>query len=205
MKKTKQIVSLLSNTLVLSAGIAGITLLAFGAAPEGWFLAGSKPANYDTGIDSKAYFNDYPSAYLKSTVEHPEGFGTLMQQFSASAYAGKRIRYSAYVQSQEVAGWAGLWMRVDGPMGGNNQAPVLAFDNMQNRPIKGSTGWQRYEIVLDVPDTASGIGMGILLTGNGSVWLNGNRIEVVPQSVPTTSPSPGTRPDGPRNLSFQNR
>jgi hypothetical protein len=189
-----------------AASIAALALVAPAAAPEGWFLAGNKPANYDTGLDPKATFNDYPSAYLKSIADPAEGFGTLMQEFSASSYAGKRIRYSAYVQSQDVARWAGLWMRVDGAVPqGKAQPAVLAFDNMQNRPIKGSTGWQRYEIVLDVPDSAVNIGMGILLTGAGSVWLNSNVIEVVNQSVPTTGSIPSTPPAGPRNLSFQSK
>ncbi len=36
-------------------------------------------------------------------------------------------------------------MRVDkGPK-------MLAFDNMQDRPIKGASNWQRYAVVLEVP------------------------------------------------------
>jgi hypothetical protein len=178
--------------------------LALAAVPEGWFLAGSKPGNYDTGIDSKAMFNDYPSAYLKSTAEQIDGFGTLMQQFSAKQYLGKRIRFSAYVESQSVARWAGLWMRIDGERQQNNAPAALGFDNMQNRPIKGSNGWQRYDVVLDVPPSAEGIAMGIVLDGTGEVWLNSSKIEVVDSTVPTTSlQSP--QADGPRNLSFSNK
>ena len=36
--------------------------------------------------------------------------------------------------------WAGLWMRVD------KGKDMVAFDNMQDRPIKGTTDWQRYYI-----------------------------------------------------------
>lgn len=188
----------------LAVGLAALAALLHGAAPEGWFLAGSKPANYDTGVDQRSVFNGLPSAYLKSAKDTPDGFGTLMQQFSATQYLGKRIRYSAYVQSLGVDRWAGLWMRVDGPANGGRSPAMLAFDNMQNRPIKGATGWQRYEIVLDVPETAVNVALGILLDGNGSVWLNSNKIEVVDKSVPTTSSLRPTA-EGPSNLSFQNK
>ncbi len=36
-------------------------------------------------------------------------------------------------------------MRVDGP-----NVTVLAFDNMKEQPIQGTTNWQGYAVVLDV-------------------------------------------------------
>jgi len=36
----------------------------------------------------------------------------------------------------------------------------VAFDNMQDRAIKGTTDWRRYEVVLDVPEDATGIAPG---------------------------------------------
>jgi len=181
------------------SGITATALLALAAAPEGWFLAGSKSANYDTGIDASAPYLGHGSSFLKAKADQ-EGFGTLMQSFSAKDYAGKRLRLSGYVKSDSVTRWAGVWMRVDGPNSGTTPQ-TLAFDNMQNRPIKGTTDWQRYEVVLDVPDSAVGIAFGILLDGPGEVWLNSVQFDVVTTAVETTGRSPGL-PDGPRNLSF---
>ena len=96
------------------------------AVPEGWILAGSKPASYDVGTDAQAFYNGHPSAYLKAKVPVTDGFGTLMQAFRAEKYLGKRVRFSAFVKSEGVVDWAGLWMRVD-----KDSAPV-AFDNMQS-------------------------------------------------------------------------
>lgn len=46
-----------------------------------------------------------------------------------------------------------MWMRVD-----NKFDDVLQFDNMNNRPITGTTNWNRYEIILDVPlQSAAGL------------------------------------------------
>jgi hypothetical protein len=36
------------------------------ASPAGWYMAGSKPADYDTGVDNQTVYNNRPSAYLKS-------------------------------------------------------------------------------------------------------------------------------------------
>jgi hypothetical protein len=117
--------------------------------------------------------------------------------FTAAQYVGKRVRLSAWVKSAGVSRWSGLWMRVDGPQ----RTPSLAFDNMQNRAIKGTTEWQKYEVVLDVKDKATAIAFGILLDGPGAVWMNSATFEVVGQNVPTTNMTP-VRPDGPTNLGF---
>lgn len=164
-------------------------------APNGWFMAGSKPANYQTGVDQAMTANGLPSAFLKSAVPDTGGFGTLMQEISASEYAGKRVRLRAWVRSQDVSDSAGMWMRVD-----KGQTSV-AFDNMQNRPIKGSLSWETYDVVLDVPQDATGIAFGILLSGAGEVWMNNVTFEAVGNDVPTTSSSPG-QANWPANLNF---
>src|ERR1039458_6977661 len=78
-------------------------------APSGWFLAGSRPGNYDTGVDRATMNNGQPSAFLRATMSDNQGFGTLMQSVNAADYAGKRVRLRAWVKSQEVTDWAGVW------------------------------------------------------------------------------------------------
>jgi hypothetical protein len=165
------------------------------AVPQGWRLAGDKPASYEVGTDSQAVYNHLPSAYLKSTETVTGGFGTLMQNFNAGKYAGKRLRLSAFVKSENVQNWAGLWMRVD------KGSQSVAFDNMQDRSIKGTSGWQQYEVVLDVSREATGIFFGVLLSGSGSVWLNNVKFEVVGADVPTTGIS-RKQPDRPGQFAF---
>jgi hypothetical protein len=89
-------------------------------------------------------------------------------------------------------------MRVD------KQSTAVAFDNMQDRPITGTTDWQDYAVVLNVSQDATGIFFGVLLTGPGTVWLNGVKVEVVGSDVATTGASAGTkkRRDQPANLDF---
>ncbi len=64
------------------------------------------------------------------------------------------------------------------------------MDNMHqtgtNRAITGTRDWQNYAVVLDVDPKATGIGMGVLLSGAGEVWMSGMKFEVV-------GPGPGHR------------
>jgi hypothetical protein len=79
----------------------------------------------------------------------------------------------------------------------------VAFDNMQNRAIKGTQPWGMHEVVLDVPADATSISFGILLTGSGEVWLSDLSLEEVGMDTPTTAMnSQGTLPQRPVNLGF---
>jgi hypothetical protein len=78
----------------------------------------------------------------------------------------------------------------------------VAFDNMQDRPIKGTTDWQRYNVVLNVPPDSTGISFGILLDGAGEVWLSGTKFDVVGADVPATGVEDRKVPDNPVNLDF---
>jgi hypothetical protein len=164
--------------------------------PRGWNLAGSKPAEYEVGVDKDQTYQGHASAFLKSKNPNVDGFGTLMQMITTEQYQGSRVRLSGLVKSEEVTGWAGLWMRVD------KGTEVIAFDNMQKRAINGTTGWQRYEVVLDVPKDATVVAFGILLNGGGQVWLNSTKLEIVGAEVPTTNVIGNKLSDKPVNLEF---
>lgn len=59
-----------------------------------------------------------------------------------------------------------------------------AFDDMEHRPVIGTTGWTENEIIPDVPPDASLISFGALLRQAGQVWADGFRPEVVDRSLP---------------------
>lgn len=184
---------------VLVLGIVcACTLIVQATAPRGWYLAGSRPMDYETGIEPDSAYNGHPSAFLKYVHPGVDGFGTLMQDIRAEHYAGKRVRFSAFVKTEDAKS-AGLWMRID------NGATAVAFDNMQDRPLKGTLGWQRYSVVLDVPKDATGVFFGVLLSGSGKVWINSGSLEIVGDEIPTTaSPNKPLRPEAPANLDFEN-
>jgi hypothetical protein len=110
--------------------------------------------------------------------------GTMNQAMKPDGFRGKRIRYSAMVKTDSIASalGAGLWMRVDGVDVGQ----VLQFDNMMDRPIPPLMDWQRYAIVLDVPEESSYIVWGLIVNGRGKAWIDDVRIEVVDGTTPST-------------------
>ena len=177
---------------VVLAGIAQLVPVAVhsageGGLPPGWFRAGSDPGDYEMAIDPSGSRAGKPCAYIRGRGANPAGFGTLMQMFDAHDYVGKRLRFTASVKAEGITSWAGLWMRVDGATAPGTQMPkMLAFDNMQSRPIKGTSDWTPYSIVLDVTAEARAIGFGILLHGAGRAWIDDLRLEVVSVDVPLT-------------------
>jgi hypothetical protein len=185
--------------LLAIASIAGIAIASDSTSPAtGWFMAGMAPDDYTTGLDKTIKHSGASSAFIRSK-ENPKDFSTLMQVISPGNYAGKRVRFSAFVKSDKVSEWAGLWMRIDGGK------ETLQFDNMQDRAIKGTTDWTQYEVVLDVPATSTGIFYGILTSGTGTVWIDDAKLEVVPNTISTTGAAMEKQyPSEPANLSFEN-
>lgn len=167
--------------------------------PTGWYSAGSDQYDYAMGVDHRVVHGGRFSGYIKS-LPSPKGFGTLMQTIKANKYEGKRLRLSGFVKAEKVRNYAGLWMRVDGK---NDKS--VSFDNMQDRPIKGTLDWKKYEIVLDVPKDSVGIAFGVLLRGQGQVWIDDLNLEVVGEDVQTTDLKLKEKqlPDEPINLNFE--
>jgi len=165
-----------------------------------WTLDGNKWDSYEMGCDTGIFHSGQTSAYLKSVKQKIKGFGTIMQAINAGQYHSKRIRFSAWVKTKDVEDWAGLWMRVDDY---NVFNIALSFDNMFERPIKGTKDWKKYEIVLDVPVTGSKILLGALLSGTGKIWMDDVKIEVVDNTVPVTGYE--HLPEAPGNVGFEER
>ena len=164
--------------------------------PAAWFITGSRSADYEVGLLPATITheeNRVVQLRLRSAVSEPDGFGALMQSITAARYRGRRVRFSATVRAQEVTGWAGLWLRVDGPR------RVLMIDNMQDRPLRQTTAWTRADIVLDVPEEASELHFGALLNGAGAIDLTQPRFEKTSEAVPVTT---RPLPDEPQALDF---
>jgi hypothetical protein len=185
------------GSLGLVIGLGLLSSVALAKAPANWIVAGAAPRDYVVGVDKAVALAGKPSAFIKAAKREPGGFGTLMQIFRADDYRGKRLRFSARVKSSDVAEWAGLWMRVDG-----KQDKPTAFDNMQRRPIKGTTPFTEYQVVLDVAPEAEEIAFGILLDGPGTVWMNALKFDVVDKSVPVTGTPNDLYNEKPKNLDF---
>ena len=148
-------------TLLFAAlwGISAST--AFGQLPESWNGVGSQRDDYEIGVDRTVRHGAKASGFIKAKAADPKGFAALMQTFRADDYRGKRLRLSGYVKTDAIGDWSGLWVRID------SETKTVAFDNMQERKIQGTSDWKKYDIVLDVPADSVNISFGILLAGKG--------------------------------------
>jgi uncharacterized protein (TIGR02246 family) len=150
--------------------------------PSGWQRTpGGKADNYLIYVDSEIKHGGQASASIKFNCgEHQYPWASLAQSIAADEYRDKRVRLSGWLKTVD-AGEAGLWMRVDG------EQRMLAFDNMSDRVVSGTTDWKMYSVVLDVPDDAKNIFLGVLLTGKGQTWADDLTFEVVGRKIAVTN------------------
>jgi len=165
----------------LFAALATVSITALAAAPEplppAWFITGQSPAKFTAGIEQEPGIRG--AKFLRNKADDPKAWAALAQTISAQNYVGQRIRFRAFVKTQDVSGWAGLWMRVD-----NRAGRSIAFYNSADRPIKGSTDWQERSVVLDVPQEGALIMFGVNNIGKGQVWIDRLGFETVGEDVP---------------------
>ncbi len=167
----------------------------------GWIVTGTAPKDYSVEFDQVIFHKGTRSVRIKGErLNYNNGdYITVMQHFKASHYIGKRIRFSAFIKTQEVKAWCGLWMRIN-----DSTANILKIDNMQNRPIRETNDWNYYAVVLDVPISSNIINMGILLNGTGTVWMDHINFETVDMNVETTDVDLSSElPEEPVNLSLE--
>lgn len=154
-----------------------------------WRGTGSQPGAYE--LVNRQDSAGCGSFVLRSRSLGGDALGTMVlwRDVEVNAWRGKRLRLSVQMRAGNVAGWAGAWIRVDG----KEPRLPLAFDNMQNRPLQGTTGCEWSVLVVDVPPEAERITLGFLLKGPGGLWLSDFRIDEAPAEVPSTDLShPGS-------------
>ncbi|MCI0396667.1 MAG: hypothetical protein L0332_00100 [Chloroflexi bacterium] len=145
-----------------------------------WSLSSSRVDAYQAESDGSAFTTGQVSGVVWSETARNSDYGQLGQFFVPQTYLGRRLRFSADVKTEDARG-AYLWLRISGPRG-----QVLQLDNMEERMIQGTTGWNRYEIVLDIPAESVGANFGLGLQGQGRAWIDNIRLEVVGEETPAT-------------------
>jgi hypothetical protein len=130
------------------------------ALPEGTVFA-----------DNKIVHGGAWAARLERKEDSSGGFSTLHRAIPLD-FAGKTIELRGFLKTKDSSGMVGLWMREDG------EQAALAFDNMANRPVKGTTEWTEYSIQLPINSEARKVFFGVLLVGSGTAWVDDLRLLV---------------------------
>ncbi|MFC4633703.1 S41 family peptidase [Dokdonia ponticola] len=124
---------------------------------------------YKVGIDSTVVQEGRYSASLES-IKEGKGFKAWGLSIPVT-FGGKKVKLTGYLKTENVSdGYGGLWMRID---------PQVGFDNMNNRGVKGTTDWKKYEIELDLkPNEATDIVVGGILVGKGKIWIDNLKVTI---------------------------
>jgi len=145
--------------------------------PNGWFNSEGYVSSVSTRYSIRVVRRDdgVPGSCVVMFRHNAdkEEFGSLMQRVQARYLAGKAIKYEGELRAEGIDGWGGLWLRVDG-----EQTPNLIFDNMDNRAIRGTTPWTRFESSVKLPEETVWLNYGIVLSGSGQLWADNCRIRV---------------------------
>jgi hypothetical protein len=197
--------------------------------PLGWSGSLGQPPSFAVGVETANTHSGEQAAFLSNAVPLPPDstFTQFSQVLRPNTYFGHRVKLSGYFRPTGVIlpsaaaaaddrapPASGLWMRIDGA------GEVLAFDNMQDRPVTGTADWRQVSIVLDVPTDAIGIAFGVLFSGTGQLLVDDLTLDTVSVATPTTDmlrgvPAPSTYltadvaasyqrdPDVPANLGFE--
>jgi erythromycin esterase-like protein len=99
-------------------------------------------------------------------------FGSVAGTLPVAAARGKQVRLSGHIRTRDVKGWTGFWLRA------NKGKRVVGFDNMQKRAPRGTSDWAEYAVTVEVPQDATAVVFGMLLSGAGTAWFDGLKVEM---------------------------
>jgi hypothetical protein len=130
------------------------------------------------GADSFRFFNDEtaPARGNRSLCIEPltrEPWAVASQGvFDIAQLRGSRVRFSVAVRLDAITGdGAGPFALAQ-----DGHGAVIAA---ASRLLRGTQGWQRVEVELDVPSAATLVEVGVSLEGRGVVCLDDARLELV--------------------------
>lgn len=159
----------MSSTYPAPAGTAA------GEPPRHWSVEGVYLHQYEVAVDRAVVHSGGASGTIRSVISEPQalwGHCSLMQRLRANGYRGQRLRMSAYVRTEDVAGQVNLWVRTVGP-----ERQVLSLGDVHDRPLRGTNHWRPVEVIVHVPEDSVLIEFGVDLSGKGQLWVDDFRFE----------------------------
>jgi len=175
--------TLLSGILTLACTTQALAAPpAVSAADNPFRLVGANADAYE-GVLAGAAGYPRTSIELRSTRAVARGSAAYLTKVDAAAFRGKRVRLRAVARTGDLHGtraWAGLWLRAE------RREQAVAFNDMRDRPIRGTRADRSESVVLDVPMDADVIVYGVHLVGKGSIRASDLTLEVVDDAVPVS-------------------
>lgn len=143
------------------AALAAMSISATAIAQSQWVVGSGR--GYQVQGTGDPAGEQGATVTLRSGNGEPEKFGASLARLDASPYRSKTIALSADLDTHDAQQGAGIWLRADGADG------KLAFANSQQEPVLGTMSNAHREVQIDVPEQATVLVFGTLLSGNGEV------------------------------------
>jgi C-terminal processing protease CtpA/Prc len=138
-----------------------------GDKPGGW---SANPPD-TVSVDDKIIHSGHWSVRLERGAQSAGEFSVIGRSIPWE-FSGKSIEMRGFLRTENVTGFAGLWMRQDSASG------MLALENMQSQELKGTHDWGEYEITLPVQAETRSLVFGFLMAGTGKAWVDDIQILV---------------------------
>jgi len=91
--------------------------------------------------------------------------------------AGRTLRVSGFLKTDSVAGFAGLWLRLEGTLDN------IAWDKMRDVGLTGTNDWAGYSVELPLDRDVRSISFGVHVNGAGTVWADDLDVSVDGKSL----------------------
>ena len=127
---------------------------------------------YEYAPDSTVFQSGAQSLRIRSLSAPAGSQAYAAQTLPPSLAGGHHLRVSGWMKTQDVNGYAAIWMRVDGASG------MLSNDNTYVTGPSGTTDWAQYSFERDVSAGAVTIFLGGFLSGTGTAWFDGLALEI---------------------------
>ena len=150
-----------------------------GDKPAGWF---GNPSG-TVFSDDKIVHSGQWSVRIERNAQSNGEFSVLGRSIPWE-FSGKSIEMRGFLRTENVTGFAGLWMRQD------NGAEMLSLENMQSQQLKGTHDWTEYKITLPVQAETRSLVFGFLMSGTGKAWADDLQILVDGRPLWDTTKTP---------------
>jgi RNA polymerase sigma factor (sigma-70 family) len=136
---------------------------------------------FEIGSDPSLQRSGQPTVYVRSSTKEWGTSGAAFFGVDPFPLLGKRVRFTAYVKTKDLANWGSIAMWALGRDG-----RLVLVDDMGGRPVTKTTDWKKLEIVFDVPPETTLMRIGLNLRGAGQIWMDSAQLEFVGPDVPVT-------------------
>jgi hypothetical protein len=178
----------------VSLSMLALTIIPGLAAPvTGWIFSQSAAGNYEEGAEDAGAVRT-----VRPVLPRPDGYAALTRTYPAGDFRSRRIRLAGRLKTEDAQGIEIVVSAVSG------EAADIARLALSDGRSAGTADWRRYEMVVDIPDGAQRLVVGVQTSGKGTVWIRDFSLEVVDSAVPVTARAsrwnmPQSRPE---NTSF---